>query len=228
MKYQYLLWDIDGTVLDFHAAEEVAILSLCEKYQICCSKEQLSLYSEINGRYWEALERNEMTKQQILVGRFQEFFHEIGADESLAARFNEDYQLALGDTICFQEQADEMLQKLKGDYILIAVTNGTKVAQEKKLRLSGLDQVFDFTFISEDVGVEKPNREFFDFVFEKTQVTDVSKAIIIGDSLTSDIKGGNQAGIDTCWYNPKQLQNTKGINATYEITHLEEFYDILK
>lgn len=227
--YQYLLWDIDGTILDFLASEKYAIRTLFQKYKIGeCTDEMLQQYSQINVKYWEALERNEMTKPQILVGRFREFFETIGADPKLAEDFNRDYQLTLGEHIEYVKHAKEMLSKEKGKYVLVAVTNGTKVAQSKKLRLSGLDKVFDYVFISEDVGVEKPNKAYFDYVFEQTEIVEKEKVLIIGDSLTSDMKGGEAAGIDTCWYNPEHKENTKNISVTYEIDDLCQLEEILK
>lgn len=226
--YKYLLWDIDGTVLDFLAAEEYAIKTLFQTYQIGeCSDEMLQIYSGINVKYWEALERNEMTKAQILVGRFREFFEKMGIDPELAESFNLDYQRTLGDHVAFVEHAEEMLREEKGRYQLIAVTNGTKVAQTRKLRNSGLDQVFDQVFISEDVGVEKPNAEYFETVFRESGISDKTQVLLIGDSLTSDMKGGETAGIDTCWYNPGHKANTLGIQVTYEIDDLGELEKIL-
>lgn len=226
--YKYLLWDVDGTVLDFLAAEANAIKTLFGKYNLGeCTDEILKLYSGINAKYWKKLERNELTKPQVLTGRFREFFETIGCDINCVEDFNRDYQLALGDTIEFCPNAKEMLLSQKGKYIIAAVTNGTKVAQDKKLRLSGLDKVFDYIFISEDVGVEKPNIEYFNYVFEKIGITDKSEVIIIGDSLTGDIQGGINAGIDTCWYNPCHKENTTTIKATYEIDDLGKLTEIV-
>lgn len=227
--YKYLLWDIDGTVLDFLASEEHAIKMLFKKYEIgICTDDMLKLYSEINVKYWQKLERNEMTKAEILVGRFRDFFGEIGVDTSIAENFNRDYQVALGEYVVFVDKAKEILLSQKGKYTLAAVTNGTKVAQEKKLRLSGLDTVFDAVFISENVGAEKPNKEYFDYVFENLGITDKSEVLIIGDSLTSDMKGGNTAGIDTCWFNPGHKPNSLNISVTYEIENLSEIEEIVK
>lgn len=226
--YKYLLWDVDGTVLDFSASEVNAIKTLFQKYKIGeCTDEMLKLYSGINAKYWQMLERNELTRPEALVGRFREFFEEIGADTSIAEIFNKDYQLTLSDHIEFVKNAKEMLLAEKGKYTIVAVTNGTKVAQEKKLRLSGLDKIFDAIFISEDVGVEKPNTEFFDYVFEKLGITDKGEVLLIGDSLTSDMKGGNLSGIDTCWFNPFHKPNTLGISVTYEIDDLGAVADII-
>ena len=226
--YKYLLWDIDGTVLDFLASEAYAIRALFQKYNIGeCDDEKLRLYSQINVKYWQKLERCEMTKPEILVERFREFFGIIGADTSISESFNIDYQVTLGDHIEFVGHAEEILLSQKGRFTLAAVTNGTKVAQEKKLRLSGLDKVFDSIFISEDIGAEKPSEEFFKVVFEELDVTDKREVLIIGDSLTSDMKGGFLSGIDTCWYNPKGKENTLGIPVTYEIDDLDKIEDIV-
>ncbi len=226
--YKYLLWDIDGTVLDFLASEAYAIRTLFQKYKIgVCSDEMLRLYSDINVKYWQMLERNELTKAEILVGRFQEFFEKIGVDVTIAEKFNNDYQVVLGDYIVFVDKAKEILLSQKGKYTLVAVTNGTKVAQEKKLRLSGLDKIFDAIFISEIVGAEKPNKAYFDYVFEKLEITNKSEVLLIGDSLTSDMKGGFIAGVDTCWYNPAHNPNTKDIFVTYEIDDLAKLEGIV-
>ena len=226
--YKYLLWDIDGTVLDFLASEAYAIRALFEKYNLGqCSDEKLRLYSGINTRYWQMLEKGEMTKKEILVGRFREFFEIIGADTTIVEEFNRDYQVTLGDHIEFIDNAEEVLLSQKGKYTLAAVTNGTKIAQEKKLRLSGLCDIFDAIFISENVGFEKPSKEFFDYVFEKLGITDKSEVLIIGDSLTGDMQGGYLAGIDTCWFNAAHKPNTMGFSVTYEIDHLDKIRDIV-
>lgn len=226
--YKYLLWDIDGTVLNFLASEAYAIRNLFKKYNLGeCSDEMLKMYSAINSKYWQMLENGKLTKKEILVGRFREFFEIIGADITIVEAFNRDYQVALGDHIEFVEGAKETLLSQKGKYTLAAVTNGTKIAQEKKLRLSGLCEIFDAIFISENIGAEKPNKEFFDYVFEKLGITDKREVLIIGDSLTGDMKGGCLAGIDTCWFNPTHKPNTLDFSVTYEVDRLDKIADIL-
>ena len=227
--YKYLLWDIDGTVLNFLASEAYAIRTLFKKYNLgTCTDDMIKQYSDINVKYWKMLERGELTKPQILIGRFKEFFGIIGVEDvSIAESFNSDYQVTLGDHIEFVDKAEQILYSLKGKYTLVAVTNGTKTAQEKKLRLSGLDKVFDAIFISENIGWEKPSKEFFDHVFKTLGITDKNEVLIIGDSLTSDIKGGYMADIDTCWFNPTKQENTLGIDITYEIDDLSKLNDII-
>ncbi len=226
--YKYILWDVDGTVLDFIKAEANAIKTLFNKYSLGeCTPHMIKQYSLINTKYWKMLERNEISKPEVLIGRFREFFELVGVDTSVAEDFNRDFQLALGDTIDFCPHAMEMLLAQKGKQTIVAVTNGTKVAQEKKLRLSGLDKIFERIFISENVGFEKPNIEYFDYVLGELGVTDKREVLIIGDSLTSDILGGEKAGIDTCWYNPNHNENNLGVTVTYEIDDLRQLTEIV-
>lgn len=224
-----ILWDVDGTLLDFEAAEKVAIGQCFASYDMGeCTDEMLKRYSTINRKYWEALERGELTKPEVLVGRFREFFETEGLPVEKAESFNEEYQVRLGDTVVFCDNAFELVQKYKGQIKQYAVTNGTKVAQDRKLKNSKLDTMFDGIFISDVLGVEKPNVEFFDKVFENIGSYARDEVLIVGDSLTSDMRGGNNAGILTCWYNPKKMGHTKDINVDFEITNLWEIEQILQ
>lgn len=230
-----ILWDVDGTLLDFEAAEKVAIRQCFASHDMGeCTDEMLGRYIVINRKYWEALERGELTKPEVLVGRFREFFEKEGLPIKQAESFNKEYQLRLGDTIVFCDNAFELVQKYKGLVKQYAVTNGTKVAQDRKLKNSKLDTLFDGIFISDVLGVEKPNREFFDKVFEVIGTYEKDEVVIVGDSLTSDIKGGNNADILTVWYNPKKNKNTKDVKHTcdacvnFEISNLWEIEQILQ
>ena len=227
-KYKYLLWDVDGTLLDFLAAERAAIKSLFLKHGFGeCTDEMISLYSSINVKYWQALERNEITKPQVLIERFKEFFSLMGLPVEKTDAFNKDYQVALGDTIVYKDDSKELLTKLRDKYVCAAITNGTKIAQSRKLERSGFDRIFEKVFISEELGIEKPNKEFFEKAFSELGVRDRSEVLVIGDSLTSDIKGGNNAGVDTCWYNPSGKTNDIGEKVTYEIGNLWDIPGIL-
>lgn len=222
-----LLWDIDGTVLNFLEAEKAAIRCGFRRFAMGeCTDEMLERYSAINRRYWEALERGEMTKPEILVGRFREFFRNEGLNVDLAEDFNAHYQVDLGDTVCFCDKADKLLPELGKRYKQYAVTNGTAVAQHKKLKLSGLEEILDGWFISDELGSEKPTRAFFDIAFRKIEEDMGSftgdEVLLIGDSLTSDMRGGENAGVRTCWYNPEGKENNLGVRVDREIRDLNE------
>ena len=224
-----ILWDVDGTLLNFLAAEKAAIRSLFEEYHLgVCSDEMLKRYSSINTTYWEMLERGEIEKKALLVGRFRDFFEKEGIDSSLAAEFNEKYQLRLGDTIVYCDDSLEIVKSLREKVKQYVVSNGTVIAQTKKLRLSGLGELMDGIFLSEELGVEKPSVRFFDQVFAKIGPVDRSEVMIVGDSLTGDIRGGNNAGILTCWYNPEGTAAKEAVRIDHEIRDLHEVYVLLK
>ena len=224
-----VLWDVDGTLLDFNAAERAAIRTLFAEFGLGeCSEEMLARYSKINIGFWERLERNEITKPEVLRGRFEQFFGEYGIDVSLAAPFNERYQTTLGDTIVFLDDSSEIVRSLIGKVKQYVVSNGTVAAQTKKLDRSKLGEMMDGIFLSEKLGVEKPNRAFFDKVFDEIGPCDPAEVLIVGDSLTSDIRGGMNAGIKTCWYNPAGKDVPEGYGIDYVIGDLREIYGIVE
>lgn len=223
-----LLWDMDETLLNFAAAERAALNALFQEFGFGeCSDAMLQRYSKINRSYWERLERKELTKPEILVGRFRDFFEAEGLNSTVAAEFNEKYQLSLGDTIVFRDDSYNIVKSLRGKVKQYVVSNGTIAAQTKKLRLSGFGELMDGVFLSEDLGVEKPDILFFEKVFEKIHPEDKSQVMIVGDSLTSDIQGGNNAGIMTCWYNPEQNPYQGDLRIDHEIKDLHEVYDLI-
>lgn len=227
-NFDVLLWDIDGTLLDFAAAESAAVKSLFREFHLGeCSDEMVARYAAINKRWWESLERGEKTKPEILVGRFEEFFAGEGIDAALAPEFNELYQIRLGDTVAFHDDSYGLVEGLRGKIPQYAVSNGTVTAQTRKLKNSGLDRLFDGVFLSEEIGYEKPAREFFDAVFAALGPVDRARTLIVGDSLTSDITGGVRAGIKTCWYNPSGSANETGPQPDYEIRNLSEILAML-
>ena len=236
-----ILWDIDNTLLDFDLAEVAALKKGFEEFALGeFTEEMLKEYMVINKRRWQMLERGEMAKKEVVEGRFREFFEMYKLPIDKAVDFNERYQEMLGEVVYFRDNAYDIIKDLKEKVLQCAASNGTKVAQVGKLKNSGLGELFDLVFISEDVGYEKPAKEFFDkalgdsiaLLREKGELgveetLNLDEVIIVGDSLTSDMKGGNNAGIKTCWYNPKGHLNDKGVQVDYEIKELQEVYMIL-
>ena len=223
-----ILWDIDGTLLDFLAAESAAIKTCFRRFGLGdCSDDMVARYSRLNVSYWERLETGELTKAQVLRGRFEEFFAAEGVAFDRIDEFNAAYQLSLGDTICYIDDSYTLVEGLRGRVRQYAVTNGTARAQEKKLARSGLGALFDGVFISEQIGFEKPSAEYFDRVFAAIAPVEKSETMIVGDSLTGDIRGGNNAGIITCWYNPAGKPNDRGVRVDHEIRDLHEIEALL-
>lgn len=223
-----ILWDVDATLLNFELAEKAAMEKCFSMFEMGeCTQEMLSRYSKINRSYWQRLERGELTKPEVLVGRFEEFFGKEGIPVEKAAAFNEEYQVRLGDTVFFHDNAYELIKELQGKVKQAIVTNGTVVAQERKLEKSGLNKLITDIFISDRIGAEKPSPKFFEKVREELGPYKKEEVMIVGDSLTSDMQGGNNAGIRCCWYNPKGLKNETSVHVDYEITNLWQVKDIL-
>ncbi len=223
-----ILWDVDGTLLDFSAAEKAAIQKLFGEFGLGeCTDGMVARYSSISGGYWKRLERGEITKAEVLVGRYRDFFSELGIDPALAEPFNARYQVALGDTVAYRDDSLEIVKALHGRVKQYVVSNGTVIAQTKKLERSHLGEWMDGIFLSEQLGAEKPSPAFFEKVF--AALPDIPKVdmLIVGDSLTSDMKGGIAAGIPTCWYNPFRLPRPADMAIDFEIQDLRQIYDLL-
>lgn len=222
-QIKVVLWDIDGTLLNFEVAETRAIRQGFADFNLgVCTDQMLEEYSRINRKYWRRLERGELTKPEVLEGRFREFFTNHGLNPAIVADFNAAYQLNLGSTVCFNPHALEVVRTLQGRVKQYAVTNGTRAAQSRKLARSGLAQILNGVFISEDIGAEKPSPEFFDAVWHTIGPYAKDEVLIVGDSLTSDMQGGNNAGIRCCWYHGPNTQNTSGLRLDYEIQDLRQ------
>jgi len=223
-----ILWDIDGTLLSFKEAERAAMRAGFAAFGLGeLTDEMLKEYSAINASYWKRLELGELTKPQVLRGRFEEFFRKRGLDTACVDEFNAQYQVRLGQTVVFNDNGKELVESLRGRVKQYAVTNGTLVAQKGKLKNSGLDRLLDDVFISDVVGVEKPGIGFFDAVFAAIGRYEPDEVLIVGDSLTSDIKGGNNAGILCGWYNPEGQPVPEGLRVDYDIRDLNQVGDIL-
>lgn len=224
-----LLWDLDNTLLDFSAAERAALQATFADFGLgACSEERVARFSALNIGWWHRLERGEITKAELLPGRFLAFFQREGIPFSDGEAFNGAYQDHLGDTIVFLDDSYRLVQELKGQVKQYVVTNGTRRAQVRKLAKSGLGDLLDGIFISEELGAEKPSEDFFRPVLQAIGPYAKEELLLIGDSLTSDMEGGHRAGIPSCWYNPKGLPKPSHRSIRYDIRHLDEVRQILQ
>lgn len=224
---KHVLLDIDDTILDFKKAEAIAIRKTFQHMGIPVDDELIARYSEINQRQWERLERGELTREQVLLTRFRLLFDEIGVNAPPeVAQTTYEYLLGIGHY--FIDGAEELLKELYGKYELYVVSNGTAYVQDRRLKSADIGKYFKNIFISERVGYNKPAKEFFDTAFAGEESFDRSCAILVGDSLTSDILGGINAGVKTCWFNPKNKPPREDIVPDYEIKSLSELPELLE
>ena len=223
MKYTTLLFDLDDTLMDFKKAEENAIEKLLLKYSLPATEENKRLYSLTNQSKWKALEKGEITRKELFATRFPDFFKALGV-EADGAKANADYMHFLSQGRFVIDGAEDICRELRKSYSMYIITNGAKIVQQGRLTDLPLMQYFDGVFISEEVGFDKPKKEYFDYVFLNIPEKDKSKCLVIGDSLSSDILGAVNYGIDCCWISEK---TSSEIKPTYQISTLKELLDIL-
>lgn len=223
---RYLFFDLDDTLLDFHKAEAWAIRQALSHVGLNPTDPIVARYSAINQSQWELLEERKLTREQVLVRRFDLLFQELGVDIS-SRETQACYEEMLSRGHDFMPGAQALLDTLEGKYALYLVSNGTAMVQDRRLKESGIGRYFQDIFISERIGVDKPQKEFFDRCFARIPEFNRAQAMIIGDSLTSDIRGGNNAGICTCWFNPKGKPRKPGIRVDYELRDLLELPPLL-
>ncbi len=224
---KFIFLDLDDTILDFQKAEEEALKDTLLYFGVEPTAERVARYSEINKAQWKRLEKGEMTRDEVKLRRFELFFEEMGVTcDAEAARVFYEQRLAIGHF--FLPGAEEMLDALHGKYHLYIASNGTTSVQNGRIASAGIAPLFDEIFLSEALGYVKPQREFFDACFAEIPNFDPTQAIMFGDSLTSDILGGINAGIKTCWFNPHAAPENPDIKPAYEVRELADFVELVR
>ncbi len=226
-KYKWLLFDADNTLLDFSLAEKCALVATLRGAHLPDGDEIVAAYSEINDSMWKMLERGEITKERLRTLRFERFclHFGFGADPLyLADSYVEN--LKSNSQLC--EGAEELCRSLFGKYKLYIITNGILEVQRARFGGSAICKYFEHTFVSDEIGVEKPSPLFFDAVASAIDGFDCKQALVIGDSLSSDIRGGINYGIDTCWYNPAKKAKPDGMDITYTVERLRDIETLLE
>ena len=226
MKYQNLLFDADGTLFDFKRAECAALSDTLAHFSLPDSQDIHRIYSEANAEQWALLEKKLVTRSQLKINRFQNFLDKIGfsRDATQMAPF---YEHALSTKGYLIEGAENICRTLSKHCDLYIVTNGFRHIQTGRFSKSPLLPFLKQIFISEEIGVEKPDPAFFDYVAEHIPGFQKGSALVIGDSLSSDMEGGIRSGIDTCWYNPESKPIPAGMDVTYQISSLAQLEHII-
>ena len=223
---KFIFLDLDDTILDFHRSEAVALAKTLQSLNVEPTEAVLARYSQINRAHWQALERKELTREQVLTGRFQQLFEELGMNVS-ANVAQSLYEKNLSQSHFFIDGAPRLLMTLSRKYPLYIVSNGTIVVQTSRIASSGIGRYFKDVFLSEHLGADKPQIEFFERATGQIVGYTPEESIILGDSITSDIQGGINAGMHTCWYNSHHRDN-HGIVPEFEIADLAEFDTVLQ
>lgn len=227
LKYKYLLFDLDHTLLDFDAAEDIALSQLLKEEGVVEIQAYKDYYVPMNKALWKDLEQKKITKAELINTRFAKLFAHFGIEKD-GAYLAERYQFFLSKQGQTFPGVEDLLKKLisKG-YELYATTNGITYIQTGRLEQSGIAPFFKEIFISEQLHTQKPDAEFYEKIGARIPNFDKNQTLMIGDSLSADIQGGNNAGIDTIWYNPQHLENKTQAQPTYEVDSYQALLDCL-
>lgn len=227
--YKYLLFDLDDTLLDFKTGEKIAISKVLKNNGVEPTQETVKLYSKINDNCWKEFEQGLILRQDIHVKRVVLLGQALGVKFEVE-KFANEYFVELSKQGQVFDGALSLLEKLsKKGYVLGAITNGTARIQKSRIKKSGLGRFFnDNIFISEEIGLRKPEKAYFDYVIDNMGITDKSKVLVLGDSISSDILGASNSGLDSCFVSQKGKEVPKGITATYTVNELDEIISVCK
>jgi len=224
---EFLFLDLDDTILDFHKAERIALSKTIREFGVEPTEEVLNRYHLINIWHWEQLELGKLTRAEVLTGRFRTLFREQNIDaDPVLVQASYEKNLSIGHY--FLPGAEEAVEQLSKKYRLFLASNGTAVVQKGRMTSANLYRFFEKVFVSQEIGHNKPSKAYFDACFAQIPDFDPEKAMIVGDSLTSDIKGGNNAGIRTCWVNPNHATHGSDIRVDFEIEALSQLPALLE
>lgn len=218
--YPWLWFDADNTLFDYNLAEAAALSSTFELHHLPSDEKSMGVYREVNQKLWRALERGEIKQDVLRVKRFEDFLSAMGQSGSPEA-ISDTYIEQLSQGAHLVDGALEMLQQLRSRSRFALITNGITSVQKGRLSRSPLKDYFEAVIISEEIGVAKPHAAFFEIAHERTGHPLKSDILVVGDSLSSDIRGGIGFGVDTCWYNPHGESLPDGLTVTYEIQRLD-------
>ena len=225
-RYDVILLDADNTLFDFDLAESVALTETLEAFGFPAREPYLSAYHQSNRGLWNAFERGEIAQESILSGRFQGFLESVdGAGDSV--EMNRFYMGALAAQDQLYPGALAFCRELARNYTLAIVTNGVPLVQHGRMDRSPIGEYISGLYVSGDMGYQKPQRDIFDAVLRDLSISDRRRVLMVGDSLSSDIRGAENADIDSLWYNPRKKSLPKGITPTYTVSSFEEALALL-
>jgi 2-haloacid dehalogenase len=226
MKYKWILFDADDTLFDYDRAEARALRKAFDEFGVVFRQSYAQRYREINAEIWARFERGEIDQVRLRLERFALLFDAVDVQMEPAS-FSQSYLNYLSEGYYLLDGAEDLIRALDGKVKLALITNGLKDVQRPRLAGSTIGDYFDPVIISEEVGAAKPARKIFDVAFVKMAQPEKAEVLIVGDSLSSDMRGGSDYGIDTCWFNPNGRSHPPDINITYQIQHLDELLVLL-
>lgn len=226
MKYQWLLFDLDNTILNFDAAEKESLQNVVKSLGLEFDQRIFNSYHHVNKKCWADFDKGILPQSEIQITRFTKFLERENIDAD-PKEVGDLYTEGLAKSKHFEVGALEMLNHFYGKVKMAVITNGLKEVQRPHIEINNLMHFFDVIVVSDEIGTYKPKKAFFDYTFEKMENPPKSDVLVIGDGLSSDIKGGQNYGVDTCWYNRRKIEVPKGYNPTYVISGIDDVIGIV-
>ncbi len=228
MKYTWILFDADNTLFDFTFSQKNALKYTFEEFEIGYQDELFPFFTKLNNEIWKAYDENKITHEEIKTERFKVLFDDIGVKNVDLEAFNIKFIENLVKYSKLIDDTEQYLLGLHGKVKMAIITNGMKEVQRPRFNNCKINHIFDGVFISGEMGLSKPNKEYFEFVHKQTGSLNKLDYLVVGDNNIADIMGGKQYGFDTCWFNPNALENDKKEYTDFEIKKITELEDIIK
>jgi len=226
MKYEYLFFDADNTLWDFDLSEKFALFKVITDNDVAYEPAHLETYHKVNRACWRNFEQGNLAVAELKSKRFELFCNEFDLKLDAEA-MGKSYLGYLASTDFMIPGALALLNRLSLKHKLVLVTNGIKEVQRRRISNTRIEAYFKAIVISDEIGVAKPHAGFFDYAFEQVGHPAKDNVLMIGDSLSSDIRGGNDYGMATCWFNPGKVEGNLEVVASFEIAGLEEIYGLV-
>lgn len=227
MAYNCLLLDMDDTLLSFKESEKQSLTKVFEKYNIPATDENIQTYHDVNESLWKEFEKGKIKKHVLEKTRFQKFGQAAGVEITQSEQMNKDYRSFLSQSAILFDGVIEFLEDIEDHATIAIVTNGIEAVQQNRIKISGIDDFIDGLYTSEKVGAQKPNKQIFTSALKDLGIEKWDKVLVVGDRLQSDIKGGINAGLDTCWVNFSNEENTTNITPKYEVRDFTQLKNII-
>jgi len=226
-RYDWILFDADNTLFDFDLAAKNAFKAMLVHFKIVQTPVHYPTYIQVNNQCWKEFEHGQITATELRTKRMEMFLNAIG-EYRIPSEMNDYYLQKLSEgSVLIDGALDLINQLLAQQFKLAIITNGLKEVQRPRIAAANLTQAFETIVVSDEIGFAKPANDFFEYTFQQINHPEKTSALVVGDSLNSDIKGGNDFGVNTCWYNPKNKTSDEKIKPTYEIKVLKELIGIV-
>ncbi len=228
MKYTWILFDADNTLFDFTHSQKNALRYTFKEFGLEYHNDLFPIFTQLNNKIWQAFDENKITHDEIKTERFRFLFNELNIQNIDLDKFNIRFIDNLVEYSKLIDDTEQFLLSLAGKVKMAIITNGMKEVQRPRFNKCKIKNIFDGVFISGEMGLSKPNKEYFESVHKQTGDLDKSEYLVVGDNIIADVRGGKEYGFETCWYNPSLLENGQREFTDFEIQNINQLKKIIE